>query len=102
MWVQVEAVLWNEFGEAGEAFPGPPHTEGSILGTARRHEPCSSGGEQNRSAEAIALLAPIYNRFTEGFETADLKTAKALIDGFYSSKGNNRRPLSYRFGAPER
>jgi predicted ATPase/DNA-binding winged helix-turn-helix (wHTH) protein len=36
--------------------------------------------DQNRSAEAIALLAPIYNRFTEGFKTADLKTAKALID----------------------
>ncbi|HEY2537983.1 MAG TPA: winged helix-turn-helix domain-containing protein, partial [Stellaceae bacterium] len=36
--------------------------------------------DQNRSTEAIALLAPIYNRFTEGFETADLKTAKALID----------------------
>jgi hypothetical protein len=38
--------------------------------------------EQNRSIEAIALLAPIYNRFTEGFETADLKAAKARIDGF--------------------
>jgi len=38
--------------------------------------------DQNRSAEAIALLAPIYNRFTEGLETADLKAAKALIDGF--------------------
>jgi predicted ATPase len=36
--------------------------------------------DQNRSTEAVALLAPIYNRFTEGFETADLKTAKALID----------------------
>jgi predicted ATPase/DNA-binding winged helix-turn-helix (wHTH) protein len=41
--------------------------------------------DQNRSTEAIALLAPIYNRFTEGFETDDLKAAKALIDGFYSS-----------------
>jgi predicted ATPase len=36
--------------------------------------------DQNRSTEAIALLTPIYNRFTEGFETADLKAAKALID----------------------
>jgi predicted ATPase len=40
--------------------------------------------DQNRSTEAIALLAPIYNRFTEGFETADLKTAKALIDSLPS------------------
>jgi predicted ATPase/DNA-binding winged helix-turn-helix (wHTH) protein len=43
--------------------------------------------DQNRSTEAIALLAPIYNRFTEGFETADLKAAKALIHSFYNSKG---------------
>jgi predicted ATPase len=49
--------------------------------------------DQNRSAEAIALLAPIYDRFTEGFETADFKTAKALIDGFYDSKGTSRSPL---------
>ena len=49
--------------------------------------------DQNRSAEAIALLAPIYNRFTEGFETADLKAAKALIDSFYGSKGTSRLPL---------
>jgi predicted ATPase/DNA-binding winged helix-turn-helix (wHTH) protein len=33
-----------------------------------------------RAAEAKALLQPIYDRFTEGFETADLKAAKALLD----------------------
>jgi len=26
------------------------------------------------------LLAPVYNWFTEGFDTADLKDAKALLD----------------------
>jgi len=36
--------------------------------------------EQARKEEARELLAPIYARFTEGFETADLRTAKALID----------------------
>jgi predicted ATPase/DNA-binding winged helix-turn-helix (wHTH) protein len=36
--------------------------------------------DQGRSAEALTLLQPIYNRFTEGFATADLKTAKALLD----------------------
>jgi predicted ATPase len=49
--------------------------------------------DQNRSTEAIALLAPIYNRFTEGFETDDLKAAKALIDGFYNTEGTSRSPL---------
>jgi predicted ATPase len=48
--------------------------------------------DQNRSAEAIALLAPIYNRFTEGFETADLKAAKALTTVFTIARGlANRR-----------
>jgi len=37
-------------------------------------------GEQSRRAEAHKLLAPIYGWFTEGFDTADLKEAKALLD----------------------
>lgn len=31
-------------------------------------------------AEARDLRAPVYGWFTEGFETADLKEAKALLD----------------------
>jgi predicted ATPase len=37
-------------------------------------------GEQGRRAEAHDLLARVYDWFTEGFETADLKDAKALLD----------------------
>jgi predicted ATPase len=36
--------------------------------------------DQGRSADAAALLQPVYERFTEGFDTADLKAAKALLD----------------------
>jgi predicted ATPase len=36
--------------------------------------------EQGRSADGVMLLQPVYGRFTEGFDTADLKTAKALLD----------------------
>jgi predicted ATPase len=36
--------------------------------------------DQGRRKEAQELLVPIYGRFTEGFETADLKAAKAVID----------------------
>jgi predicted ATPase len=36
--------------------------------------------DRGRSADAMALLQPVYDRFTEGFDTADLKTAKALLD----------------------
>ena len=36
--------------------------------------------KQDKREEARAMLAEIYNWFTEGFETADLKDAKALLD----------------------
>jgi predicted ATPase len=35
---------------------------------------------QGKRAEARALLAPVYGWFTEGFDTADLQEAKALLD----------------------
>jgi predicted ATPase len=36
--------------------------------------------DQGRSADARALLAPIYAWFTEGFDTGDLREAKALLE----------------------
>ena len=36
--------------------------------------------EQKKRQEARDLLAPVYNWFTEGFDTPDLKDAKALLD----------------------
>jgi len=36
--------------------------------------------KQGNGAAARAMLADIYNWFTEGFDTADLKDAKALLD----------------------
>ena len=36
--------------------------------------------QQGKRAEAHALLAPIYGWFTEGFDTADLQEAKALLE----------------------
>jgi predicted ATPase len=35
--------------------------------------------DQGRPADAAALLQPVYDRFTEGFDTTDLKAAKALL-----------------------
>jgi predicted ATPase len=35
---------------------------------------------QGKRKEAYELLAPAYNWFTEGFDTKDLKDAKALLD----------------------
>jgi hypothetical protein len=52
--------------------------ERARLGAARRYEPRPAVRDQARPAEGV--LQPVYARFTEGFDTADLKTAKALLD----------------------
>jgi predicted ATPase len=36
---------------------------------------------QGRRHEARAPLASVYDRFTEGFATADLQAARTLLDG---------------------
>ena len=36
--------------------------------------------DQGRRAEAHDLLAPVHGWFTEGFDTPDLRDAKALLD----------------------
>jgi len=45
--------------------------------TARRGQPRSLLRAQQRQDEACDLLGPVYSWFTEGFDTADLKQAKA-------------------------
>jgi len=45
---------------------------------------------QGRSVVAITCLQPIYDRFTEGFDTADLITAKQLLHEL--SHGPQQRP----------
>jgi class 3 adenylate cyclase/predicted ATPase len=41
---------------------------------------CRLWQQQSKRAEAYELLAPIYGWFTEGFDTADLQEAKALLE----------------------
>ena len=36
--------------------------------------------QQGKRQEAQDLLAPVYSWFTEGFDTADLQEARALLD----------------------
>ena len=40
--------------------------------------------EQGKQEDAYNLLAPVYNWFTEGFDTADLKDAKSLLQDLKS------------------
>jgi len=40
--------------------------------------------DQGKQQQARELLAPVYGWFTEGFDTLDLKEAKALLVGLAS------------------
>jgi predicted ATPase len=48
-----------------------------VLGTARGDE--QGEARSGKREEARDLLAPVYGWFTEGFDTLDLKEAKALL-----------------------
>jgi predicted ATPase len=92
---QLEAELYRLRGEASLAGAGTvSEAEAAIeksIDVARRQNAkswelrCAMSlarlrRQQARPQEAIALLAPILGWFTEGFDTADLKEAKALLD----------------------
>jgi len=42
---------------------------------------------QGKKDEARQLVAEIYGRFTEGFDTKDLQEAKALLDELGEKQG---------------
>jgi predicted ATPase len=48
--------------------------------------------QQGKRQEARELLAPIYNWFTEGFDTADLQEAKGLLEELSSGDAGHRAP----------
>jgi predicted ATPase len=52
--------------------------------------------DQGRAADALALLQPVYDRFTEGFATSDLQEAKSLLEKLASEF----RPTSHQLRGP--
>jgi tetratricopeptide (TPR) repeat protein len=85
--LSLQAELRVKLGEAGAAEPGfheaiaLAHKTGAkawelraTMGLARLLD------AQGRRAEARSMLAEIYNSFSEGFDTADLKDAQALFE----------------------
>jgi hypothetical protein len=54
--------------------------------------------DQGKPQQAYGLLAPVYGWFTEGFETSDLKDAKALLEGLaaYASGSHLRGGKGHR------
>jgi class 3 adenylate cyclase/predicted ATPase len=49
--------------------------------------------DQGKAQQARELLAPVYGWFTEGFDTRDLKEAKALLEKLASTGVGGLRPL---------
>jgi len=45
--------------------------------------------ERDECHKAVGLLAPVYGWFTEGFDTPDLKDAKALLDELGGAEPND-------------
>ena len=52
--------------------------------------------KQGRRDEARTMLAEIYSWFTEGFDTADLKDAKALLDELSGADRDELREVRVR------
>ena len=48
--------------------------------------------QQGKRAEAHACLAPIYDWFTEGFDTIDVQDAKAVLEELGSAHGEAHHP----------
>jgi hypothetical protein len=59
---------------------GRAQPERKVVRTARHCQLARLLHDTSRRDEARAMLAEIYGWFTEGFDTADLKDAKALLD----------------------
>ena len=57
--------------------------------------------DQGRRSEGRGLLAPIYNWFTEGFNTQDLQRAKVLLDEL-SQSTDSPTAMRYRYQAETR
>jgi predicted ATPase len=55
--------------------PGPAGKSRELLGISMARLWCDQGKRQ----QARELLAPVYDWFSEGFDTLDLKEAKALL-----------------------
>ena len=59
-------------------------TSGRSPGSSHRDQLWTAHARPGPWREAYDLLAPVYRWFTEGFDTVDLKEAKALLDELHT------------------
>jgi hypothetical protein len=64
----------------GRRARGRARAASKILETARSDEHGAEWRDQGKRHEARDLLAPVYGWFTKGFDTLDLKQAKAFLE----------------------
>jgi predicted ATPase len=55
--------------------------------------------DQGQGRKALKLLQSVYDQFTEGFDTADLRNAKALIWGLRQNTGRRQSKCSGNLGS---
>jgi predicted ATPase len=72
---QAEAEAWLQ-----RALDVARHQEAKALELRAAMSLARLWQQQGKQAEAHELLAPVYGWFTEGFDTADLQEAKALLE----------------------
>jgi predicted ATPase len=79
----------SRFGRPGEVHPSKAVINGAKIARAQEAKLWELRAvvslarlwrDQGRYTDARDLLAPVYRWFTEGFDTPDLKDAKALLD----------------------
>jgi hypothetical protein len=68
--------LWKQIppGARRNLYP-----KGGVV-SLRLNQPSRSSGVVGKMRQARELLAPLYGWFTEGFDTLDLREARALLD----------------------
>ena len=76
---QVEAEVWLQ-----RALDVARRQEAKLLELRAAISLSQLWQRQGMHAKARELLTPIYGWFTEGFDTADLQEAKALLDALSS------------------
>jgi hypothetical protein len=114
-WRYFEAELYRLRGEALLAGAGTVSDDETAIKTgiavARRQnakswEFCGTTSlarlrrQQGRQEEAVALLAPILGWFEEGFDAADLKAARTLLDDLENPRHAQSRRLTAGSGRP--
>jgi predicted ATPase len=81
---EIQAVEKNDPAAAEQSFREALDSARSQSARSDELRAASSYGrmvrDQGRGEEAHAVLAPVYERFTEGFEFTELVDAKALLD----------------------